>query len=193
MAEIELDVAALLERVRQRDEDAARALVDHLYPLVVKIVRSHLPRRLDEQDLAQDIFLKIFANLEQYRGAVPFSHWVSRVAVTTCLDKLRMQKRRPEWRMADLSEGEADLLEAVMQGETGPAPGKAMVAQELVGRLLERMSPEDRLVLTLLDMEGRSVAEIAQVTGWNKTVIKVRAFRARRKMRKQLEKLERNG
>ncbi len=78
-------LAACLERVRQRDEEAARELVAHLYPLVIKIVRSHLPRRVAEEDLAQEIFLKVFANLDQYRGAVPFEHWVSRVAVSTCL------------------------------------------------------------------------------------------------------------
>ena len=95
MAESGLDVAACLVRVRQRNEDAARVLVEHLYPLVIKIVRAHRPSRLDETDLAQEIFMKMFANLEQYRGVVPFEHWVSRVAVTTCLDRLRAQKRRP--------------------------------------------------------------------------------------------------
>ena len=107
-----LDVAQCLARVRARDEDAARALVEHLYPLVIKIVRAHLPRRLDEEDLAQEIFMKVFANAAQYRGEVPFEHWVSRVAVSTCLDRLRAQKRRPEWRWADLSEGEAEVLDA---------------------------------------------------------------------------------
>ena len=109
-----LDVAQCLARVRARDEDAARALVEHLYPLVIKIVRAHLPRRLDEEDLAQEIFMKVFANAAQYRGEVPFEHWVSRVAVSTCLDRLRAQKRRPEWRWADLSEREAEVLEEVL-------------------------------------------------------------------------------
>ena len=96
-----LDLAGCLERVRQRDQDAARELVDHLYPLVIRIVRSHLPRRVAEEDLAQDIFLKMFTRLEQYQGNVPFPHWVSRIAVTTCIDQLRAQKRRPEFRWAD--------------------------------------------------------------------------------------------
>ena len=69
-----LDVAVCLARVRERDEDAARALVEHLYPLVIKIVRAHLPRALDEEDLAQEIFMKVFANAAQYRGEVPFEH-----------------------------------------------------------------------------------------------------------------------
>ena len=96
MAEEALDLPACLERVRQRDQAAARELVEHLYPLVIRIVRSHLPRRVAEEDLAQEIFLKMFTRLDQYKGAVAFSHWVSRIAVTTCIDQLRAQKRRPD-------------------------------------------------------------------------------------------------
>jgi RNA polymerase sigma factor (sigma-70 family) len=190
MAETSLDVPACLVRVRQRDQEASRALVEHLYPLVIKIVRSHLPRRVAEEDLAQEIYMKVFANLEQYRGVVPFEHWVSRVAVTTCLDALRSQKRRPELRWADLSETEADMLDAVISAEGEPHPSQAMDAREVVGKLLESLSPEDRLVINLLDLEQKSVAEIQQITGWNTTLIKVRAFRARRKMKKRLAQLE---
>ncbi len=188
-----VDVPCLLRQVRSGDEDAARQLVDHLYPLVIKIVRSHLPWRMSEEDLAQDIYLKIFANMDQYRGGVPFRHWVSRVAVTTCLDRLRAQKRRPEWRWADLSEAEAEALEAVTAAQDDGHPSDGMGARELVEKLLQTLGPEDRLVLTMLDMEQRSVAEIQELTGWNQSAIKVRAFRARRKLRKQFERLERNG
>src|SRR5439155_16919875 len=83
MAEVGLDMAACLERVRQRDEDAARALVRELYPLVMNIVRSHLPRRTDKEDLSQMVFGKIFAHFDQYSGHEPIAHWVSRVAVNT--------------------------------------------------------------------------------------------------------------
>ena len=158
MAESGLDVPACLRRVRQRDEEAARALVEHLYPLVIKIVRAHLPRRVAEEDLAQDIFLKVFERLGQYRAVVPFEHWVSRVAVTTCLDELRAQKRRPEWRWADLSETEADVLDAVLTSQSEPHPSEGMAAREIVTRLLECLSPQDRLVITLLDLEGKSLA-----------------------------------
>ena len=77
------DLAGCLQRVRQRDQQAARELVEHLYPLVIRIVRAHLPRRVPEEDLAQEVFLKMFSRLDQYQGAVPFPHWVSRIAVTT--------------------------------------------------------------------------------------------------------------
>lgn len=190
MAEEMLDVAACLERVRQRDEEAARELVAHLYPLVIKIVRSHLPRRVAEEDLAQEIFLKMFANLDQYRGGVPLEHWVSRVAVSTCLDSLRFHKRRPELRWADLSETEAEVLDAVIQTDDEAHPSETMAANELVGKLLDCLGPEDRLVITLLDLEEKSVAEISELIGWGASLVKVRAFRARAKLRKHLAELE---
>src|ERR1700677_122246 len=128
------DLAGCLDRVRQRDQIAAREMVEHLHPLVIRIVRSHLPRRVAEEDLSQEIFLKMFTRLDQYQGAVPFSHWVSRIAVTTCIDHLRAQKRRPEYRWADLAENEADMLDAVTADESGTAPDDALAARELLQR-----------------------------------------------------------
>jgi RNA polymerase sigma-70 factor (ECF subfamily) len=184
------DVAGCLDRVRRRDQAAARELVDHLYPLVIRIVRSHLPRRVAEEDLAQDIFLKMFTRLEQYQGAVPFPHWVSRIAVTTCIDQLRAQKRRPEFRWADLSENQAELLDAVMTNEKDVAANDAMASHELVHKLLDQLKPDDRMVLQLLDMEQKTIAEIGELTGWNTSLIKVRAFRARRKLRSMFLELQ---
>ena len=184
------DLAGCLDLVRQRDQAAARALVDHLYPLVIRIVRSHLPRRVAEEDLAQDIFLKMFTRLEQYQGAVPFPHWVSRIAVTTCIDQLRAQKRRPEFRWADLSENEADVLDAVMTNENDVEVGDALAARELVHKLLDQLKPDDRLVIQLLDLEQKTIAEITALTGWNQSLVKVRAFRARRKLQKLFHELE---
>jgi RNA polymerase sigma factor (sigma-70 family) len=191
MAEETFDLAACLERVRQRDQIAARELVDHLYPLVIRIVRSHLPRRVAEEDLAQEIFLKMFTRLDQYKGAVDFSHWVSRIAVTTCIDQLRAQKRRPEFRWADLSEKEVEVLESVLTSDGDVAVNDALAARELVTTLLDQLKPEDRLVLQLLDLEQRSVAEISGITGWNQSLVKVRAFRARGKLKKLFEELQR--
>lgn len=185
------DVAGCLQRVRQRDQAAARELVEHLYPLVIRIVRSHLPRRVAEEDLTQEVFLKMFTRLEQYQGAVPFPHWVSRIAVTTCIDHLRAQKRRPEFRWADLSEGEAEVLDAVMTNQDDVPANDAMAAHELVYKLLGQLKPDDQLVLRLLDLEQRSIAEIADLTGWNQSLIKVRAFRARRKLQKLFQELQR--
>ncbi|HEX2855476.1 MAG TPA: sigma-70 family RNA polymerase sigma factor [Opitutaceae bacterium] len=185
------DVPGCLARVRQRDQQAARDLVDHLYPLVIRIVRSHLPRRVLEEDLAQEVFMKMFTRIDQYQGAVPFPHWVSRIAVTTCIDHLRAQKRRPEFRWADLSEGEADVLDAVMTNESDVAPDDALEAHELVHKLLDQLKPDDRMVIQLLDLEQKTIAEISGLTGWSQSLVKVRAFRARRKLQKLFTDLKR--
>jgi RNA polymerase sigma factor (sigma-70 family) len=188
------DLAGCLERVRAHDQVAARQLVEHLHPLVMRIVRNRRPRRVAEEDLAQDIFLKMFTRLDQYQGNVPFTHWVSRIAMTTCIDSLRAQQRRPEFRWADLSETEAEVLNNVLTNESDVDVGDAMESRELVEKLLSQVKPEDRMVLQLLDLEQKSLAEISKITGWNTTLIKVRAFRARKKLRKlfiELKKKER--
>ncbi|MGD1030374.1 MAG: sigma-70 family RNA polymerase sigma factor [Opitutaceae bacterium] len=178
------DLVGCLARVRSRDQAAARELVDHLYPVVIRIVRAHLPRRVPEEDLTQEIFLKMFTRIEQYQGNVPFPHWVSRIAVTTCIDQLRAQRRRPEYRFADLSEEQTEVLETVTADEAGPAPDHALAAHELVYRLLDELKPADRMVIQMLDLEQKSIAEISSITGWNPSLVKVRAFRARRKLQK---------
>jgi len=185
------DLAGCLDRVRLRDQAAARELVDHLYPLVIRIVRSRLPRRVPEEDLCQEIFMKMFTRLGQYKGAVPFPHWVSRIAVTTCIDHLRAQKRRPEFRWADLSENEANYLDAVMTNEKDVEAGDALAARELVGKLMDQLKPDDRMVLQMLDLEQKTIVEITALTGWNNSLVKVRAFRARRKLQKLFEELKR--
>lgn len=189
-ADAEFDLAGCLQRVRDRNQDAARQLVEHLHPLVIRIARAHLPRRVLEEDLAQEVFMKMFTRLDQYQGAVPFPHWVSRIAVTTCIDHLRSQKRRPEFRWADLSENEADVLDAVLTSENDADAGDALAARELVGKLLDQLKPDDRMVIQLLDLEQKTLVEISELTGWNTTLIKVRAFRARRKLKKLFEQLK---
>jgi RNA polymerase sigma-70 factor (ECF subfamily) len=189
LPEQSLDVAACVKRVLEQDEDAARALFRHLYPLVARLVRSHLPRRTSQEDLVQTVFMKVFANLDRFSCAVPLEHWVSRITVNTCLNALAAEKARPELRWADLSEEQTEVLEAVMAAPGELEPSGSLAAREIVEKLLAQLAPAERLVLTLLHLEGRSVAEVRQITGWNVPVIKVRAFRARRKLRKHYEKL----
>jgi RNA polymerase sigma-70 factor (ECF subfamily) len=189
MAEADLDVRICLERVRQGDEDAARALMAHLHPLVLKLVRAHLPRRSSEEDLVQTVFMKVFTKLDQYAGAVPLEHWVSRIAVNTCLNQIQRERVRPELRLADLNEEEEQVVQTLACTQTDLPTDSSLASRELVEKLLARLKPEDRLVITLLHLEGKSVEETSQVTGWNATLVKVRAFRARHKMKKHLETL----
>jgi RNA polymerase sigma factor (sigma-70 family) len=152
-------------------------------------VRSHLPRRTSLEDLVQTVFMKVFANLDRFSGTVPLEHWVSRITINTCLNQLAAEKVRPELRWADLSEEQAEALEATATEAQALEPLQNLAAREIVEKLLAQLAPADRLLMTLLHVEGRTMQEIRQVTGWNVPVIKVRAFRARRKLRKQFAKL----
>jgi len=185
-----VDLAVCVERVREGDQHAASELFRELYPFVLKLVRAHLPRRTSEEDLCQAVFVKIFTHLPQYSGQVPLEHWVSRIAVNTCLNQLRAERVRPELRISDLSEEQAAVLEnlAAQSGELDAS--QAFASHELLTLLLARLSPDDRLIIHLLHLEERSVQEIAELTGWNRTVIKVKAFRARAKLRRHLADLQ---
>ena len=185
------DLAACLERVRQRDESAARDLVAALYPLVSKLVHAHLPQRDDPEDLAQEVFMKVFARLEQFRGQVPFEHWVSRVTVSTCIDRLRAQRRRPSVRWSDLTEQEQAMLEKISAEDCSEDRQQETLAWEILQKLLDALAPAERMLVTLLELEQKSIAEVCAVTGWNSGVVRIRAFRARQKLKKLYQRLER--
>ena len=189
MAEQSLDVPSCVARVRQGDDEAARALLNHLYPLVLSVVRGHLPRRLAEEDLTQMVFVKVFAKIDQFSGTVPLAHWVSRIAVNTCLNALQAEKIRPELRWADLSEQEEHVIQSLATSADDLEPDQSLAARDLVEKLLEHLKPDDRLLMRLLHLEGRSVEEVKAHTGWGISMIKVRAFRARRKPKKHMEVL----
>src|SRR3954454_3036359 len=116
------DASALVKAALQNDDKAARELVRQLYPLVAKIVRAHRPRRTPEEDICQMIFIKVFQKLSQFSGNVPLEHWVSRVAVNTCLNQIESERIRPELRQADLSEEQRAMVEnlAATSDELGP-------------------------------------------------------------------------
>jgi RNA polymerase sigma-70 factor (ECF subfamily) len=181
---------AWLQRVRESDPEASHELVRELFPLVMKIARGHLPRRMEPEDLAQIVFVKVFQKIEQYHGDAPFPHWVSRIAVNTCLNELRAEKVRPELRWADLGEEQAEALQNILDRSDGPSVDTQAATRDLADRLLETLPPRDRLLLTLLDLEERTVAEVSAITGSPEPVVKVRAFRARSKLRKEFERLE---
>src|SRR5947208_2679488 len=183
------DASALVHAALQHDDEAARTLVRQLYPLVAKIVRAHRPRRTAEEDLCQMIFIKVFQKLDQFSGKVPLEHWVSRIAVNTCLSQIQAGKIRPELRYADLSEEEQAVVENLAASTDELAPDRQLASRQLVEHLLEFLKPAERLVIDLLYLQGRSVEEIHQITGLGTAAIKVRAFRARQKMKAQLTKV----
>ena len=187
------DAGALVAAARQHDEAAASELVRWLYPLVLKLVRSHRPRRSAEEDLCQMIFIKVFQKLGQFSGKVPLEHWVSRIAVNTCLNQIQAEKVRPEFRHADLSEEEVAVVNNLAATADELGPDQTFAARDLVERLLTALKPAERLVIDLLYLQQRSVAEIQALTGWGASLVKVRAFRARQKLKAQLAQFSAEG
>lgn len=185
-----IDVDSCLRRWKEGDEAAAEELIRHLFPVISKIVRTHLPRRDDEKDLIQEILMKTFSKLHQFKGDAPITHWVSRLALTTCLDRLRAQKIRPEVRRADLTPDESDVFDAAWLSGSSPDASEAIAARDLVDKLLASLSPEDRSLILMVDLEGQSLQEISETTGWSISKIKMRLFRVRPQLRQLIRKLE---
>ena len=176
----------LVAAVLQQDNDAARELVRRLYPLVAKLVRAHRPARSAEEDLCQMIFIKVMQKLSQFSGKAPLEHWVSRIAINTCINQIQAEKARPELREADLSEEQVAVIQNLAATSDELAPDHSFASRQLVEHLMKALKPVERLVIELLYLQQRSVAEIQQITGWSGALVKVRAFRARQKMKKQM-------
>ena len=135
------------------------------------------------------IFIKMFQKLPQFSGKVPLEHWVSRIAINTCLNQIQSEKVRPEIRHADLSEEEEAVVKNLAVSSEELAPDQAVASRQLVEHLLELLKPIERLIIDLLYLQGRSIEEIHKITGMGVAAIKVRAFRARQKMKAQLERI----
>jgi RNA polymerase sigma-70 factor, ECF subfamily len=139
------------------------------------------------EDLAQDIFIKAWKGLPSFRGDAPFEHWLLRLAVRACYDFLRKHRTRREKEVSRDA-----LLESGHPGLEGI--GVPEVAEETealleVRRAMALLTPKDQLVLTLLELEERPVREVATLTGWSETNVKVRAFRARQSLKKYILRL----
>jgi RNA polymerase sigma-70 factor (ECF subfamily) len=182
MADEEVSRELVAATLRQ-DENSARELVRMLYPLVAKLVRAHRPVRTAEEDLCQMIFIKVLQKLSQFSGKVPLEHWVARIAVNTCINQIQAERARPELREADLSEEQIAVIQNLAATTGDLAPNESFASRQLVDHLMKALKPAERLVIDLLYLQQRSVAEIRNVTGWSGALVKVRAFRARQKMK----------
>ncbi len=180
--------SAVIVRVRAGEDAAADELVERLHPMVARTVQAHRPARDDVADLVQEVFLRVFKKLPQYHGGFPFPHWVSRIAVNVCTDRIRHHARRPSVLWSELADSEKAALEAM---ETASAESAEMRdAPAVVERLLAALAPDQRALITWLDLEQKTVAEVAAITGWKGAFIRLKAFRARRRLAKILRQLE---
>lgn len=185
------DDAELIAAVRSGDTASFEPLVRKYQPRVFATARRYARREDEVADIVQDVFIKAFQKLDTFRGDAPFEHWLMRLAVRTCYDHLRRHQRRPESTFTELTDDENDWLERTLKAPDSTSEDTD-AARALVQRLLEMISPKARLVITLLELEQRSVKEIAELTGWSVPLVKVRAFRARAEMRRCLRRLARD-
>ena len=180
--------AQLIAAVLKGDAASFEPLVAKYSPRVFGTARRYARRESEVEDIAQEVWLKAFEKLGSFRGEAPFEHWLMRLAVRICYDFLRGHQRNREMAFSELSDSESDWLDRqVTQPE--PAGENADAARQLIARVLEQLSPAARLVITLLEIEERPVKEIAKLTGWSVPLVKVRAFRARHEMKKQLARI----
>ncbi len=165
----------LIESTLAGDDEAFAALVARHKRKVFGIAARFARNDAELQDICQDIFVKAYRKLKSFRGDAPFEHWISRIAVRSCYDFLRATRH--------------DRENVPLDGiEIGTQPsGNAQHARELLEWAMARLSDDQRLVITLLELEERSVRETANLTGWSESNVKVRAFRARQELRRILE------
>lgn len=182
----------LVTRVLGGEEDVFELLVRRHSPRVFNIIGSFFRRRDIVEDIAQEVFAKSYFSLSSYTLGRSFEAWLARIAVNTCYDQLRAQKRRNEQPLPHKTEREDEWLELQMlevARDRHASQQRQSEAVDIAERLLAKLSPEDRLVVVLMDRDGFSVREIAEMTGWGLSKVKVRAFRARRALRGAMKRL----
>jgi RNA polymerase sigma-70 factor, ECF subfamily len=187
-ANMESTDAELIAAVLKGDTASFEPLVQKYSPRVFAAARRYARRDSEVEDIVQEVWLKSFQKLGSFRGEAPFEHWLMRLTVRTCYDFLRSHQRNRETAFSELTDAEDDWLDRFV-ARPEDASESADAARQLVARILEQLSPPARLIITLLEIEERSIKEIAQLTGWSVPLVKVRAFRARAEMKKQLARL----
>lgn len=182
----------LARGARAGDESAFEEIMRRYSPRVFHFASRFFRQRSLVEEAAQEVFLKAFTELDNFEGRGSMEGWLTRITTNTCLNLLRSAKRRPELTVSDLTEDETSWLDSNMgaaAAERHQSSERSMVAADLTERVLQTLSPDDQLVLTLIDGEDNSVKDVVKMTGWSESKVKVQAFRARRRMREAVEKL----
>jgi RNA polymerase sigma-70 factor, ECF subfamily len=190
-----LEQASDLELVKfsqETDEKAFAEIVRRYSPRVFQIASRFFRERSQVEDASQEIFLRAYTHLGDYEGRGSLEGWLTRIATTTCLNLLRTCQRQPESALAEMPEAEAEWLDkhlGEVSAERHRAEERSREAADLADRVLGTLSPDDRLVLMLVDADEMPIKDVASATGWSESKVKVQAFRARRRMREAVEKL----
>jgi len=181
----------LVARVRQGHDEAFEELFNR-HRRRVSLIASRFFRQHEQvEEVVQESFTKAYFALGDFSNAqeASFAAWLARIAFNSCYDELRRLKRRPESSLSNISEEESAWINEQLRAKgAGDDVETAAIARDLAGKLLSRLSPEDRMVLVMMDVEGLSVSEIAKINNWSSSKVKVRAHRARVSLRRVLER-----
>src|SRR6202171_2463287 len=182
--------AALIRRVQARDEMAFREIVERYQAKVFSIIYGILRNRNDAEDIAQQVFAKIYFSIRNFDFRSSLLTWIYKITVNECYDYLRKKRVRKLVYESDFSQEDAQRMEASEPAVDGSVPADTRLAQrDLVAELVSQVSPEDRSLILLKEVEGHSVEELAQMTGMNENTIKVKLFRTRQKLLKAAQRL----
>tara|TARA_B100000482_G_scaffold73585_1_gene52134 strand:+ start:1690 stop:2301 length:612 start_codon:yes stop_codon:yes gene_type:complete len=170
------------------DIESFEELILRYQPRIFGMARKYFRNESDVEDLVQTIFTKTYKKLGSFKKTAPFEHWFMRLSVNTCYDALRRRTKHCEQAVSDLmfeDESWQNRLDNIPDSEDQESLDKA---NELVHSVMEQISNKARIVLTMQELEGRSIKEISELTGWSISLVKVQAFRARKEMRAAVER-----
>jgi len=191
---VEVEHASDIDLARQAgsgDELAFEEIVRRYGPRVFRIAGRFFRQRSAVEEISQEVFLRAYTQLGTYEGRGSFEGWISRIATNTCLNEIRKAKRHPEFYAADLTDDEENWLETRLAGSSLSDDyfERGIIAADLADKVLGSIAPEDRVILIMLDGEDLPVKEVCEITGWSQSKVKIRAMRARRKLRKTVERM----
>ena len=170
------------------DVECFEVLITRYQSRVFGMARKYFRNESDAEDVVQGIFTKTFQKLSSYKGTAPFENWFMRLSLNACYDALRRKRNRPDQTISDMlfdDESWQDRLSNIPDASDRVGLEEA---RELVYTVLGQISDRARIVLTLQELEGRSIREITEITGWSESLVKVQAFRARKEMRASVER-----
>ncbi|MCX6622336.1 MAG: sigma-70 family RNA polymerase sigma factor [Acidobacteria bacterium] len=180
----------LVRRVQAKDEAAFGDIVERYQAKVFSIIYGILRNHNDSEDIAQQVFAKIYFSIGSFDFRSSLLTWIYKITVNECYDYLRKKRVRKLVYESDFSEEDTLRMENSEAAVAhGPAVDKSLAQRDFVTKLLSKVSEEDRSLLLLKEVEGHSVEELAQMTGLNENTIKVKLFRARQKLLKAAQRL----
>jgi RNA polymerase sigma-70 factor (ECF subfamily) len=177
----------LIERARNGDDAAFNQILQAYRKRILGTISRLIGRPEDVEDVGQEVFVRLYYSLDQLRTSEVFEPWLYRLTVNAAYDYLRRQRRRSESRMSDLSEQQVIMADAAAGGKKNEEEKHRTQVREVVEQLLNSVSEDDRILLTLKEVEGLSLRELEGIYKVNENALKVRLFRARQRVLKAFE------